>query len=208
MRQQATGFILLACSALVGLSLASGARAADVAKVAETCATCHGKDGASTESDVPNIGGHSSSYIADNMATYKKKERPCPETKYRSGEKKGAKTDMCKIAGELSDGDVKDIAKYFSGKRFVRAVQKVDPALAAKGKKVHEGYCEKCHSEGGSVASDDAAILAGQWTPYLAEQLQDYLAGKRISPKKMQPMLKKLDNADVPALVNYYGSFK
>jgi sulfide dehydrogenase cytochrome subunit len=208
MKQEATGFALLACSALVGLSLAGSARAADVATVAEACAGCHGKDGASTESNVPSIAGYSASYIADNMAAYKKNGRPCAETKYRSGEKQGGKTDMCKIAGELSDGDVKGIAKYFSGKKFVRAVQKVDPALTAKGKKVHEEYCEKCHSEGGNVASDDASILAGQWMPYLDSQLNDFLAGKRAAPKAMDAMLKKIDKTDIPALVNYYGSLK
>jgi sulfide dehydrogenase cytochrome subunit len=208
MRQKATGFVLLACSVLVGFSLASGARAADVTKLVEACANCHGKDGASTESDVPIIGGYSASYIVGNMAAYKKKERSCPETKYRSGEKKGTTTDMCKIAGELSDGNVKDVATYFSGKKFVRAAQKFDPALAAKGKQIHENYCEGCHSEGGSVAGDDAGILAGQWMPYLDDQFKDFVAGKRIAPKAMQSMLKKVDKADIPALVNYYGSFK
>jgi sulfide dehydrogenase cytochrome subunit len=208
MLQKATGLTLLACSALFGFSLASGAYAADVAKLVETCASCHGKDGASTESDVPIIGGYSSEYLSGSLTAYKQKERSCPETKIRAGEKKGTKTDMCKVAKDLSDGDVKEVAKYFAGKKFVRPTQKFDPALAQKGKKIHENDCEKCHSEGGSVASDDAGILAGQWMPYLNDQFKDFASGKRTAPKKMQPMLKKLDKAGIEALVNYYGSFK
>jgi sulfide dehydrogenase cytochrome subunit len=208
MLQKATGLTLLACSVLFGFSLASSAYAADVAKLVETCASCHGKDGASTESDVPIIGGYSAPYLTDTLMAYKQKERPCPETKIRTGEKKGTKTDMCQVAKDISDGDVKEVAKYFAGKKFVRAQQKFDPALAQKGKKIHENDCEKCHSEAGSLASDDSAILAGQWMPYLDDQFKDYTSGKRTPPKKMQSMLKKLDKAGFEALVNYYGSFK
>jgi sulfide dehydrogenase cytochrome subunit len=208
MLQKATGLTLLACSVLLGFSLASSTYAADVGKLVETCASCHGKDGASTESDVPIIGGYSVPYLSDTLTAYKQKERPCPETKIRTGEKKGTKTDMCQVAKDMSDGDVKEVTKYFAGKKFVRAQQKFDPALAQKGKKIHENDCEKCHSEAGSLASDDASILAGQWMPYLDDQFKDFASGKRTPPKKMQSMLKKLDKAGFEALVNYYGSFK
>lgn len=40
---------LSVCAALFGFSLTSGAWAIDVDKVAENCANCHGKAGASTE---------------------------------------------------------------------------------------------------------------------------------------------------------------
>ena len=209
MLQKATGFALLACSALFGLSLASGVRAAEVSKLVETCANCHGKDGASTESDTPTIGGYSAPYLTDALKAYKQKDRPCPETKIRAGEKKGTVTDMCKVAKDLSDGEAKEVAKYYAGKKFVRATQKFNPALAMKGKKIHEDFCEKCHSEGGSAAGDDdAGILAGQWVPYLNDQFKDYASGNRTAPKKMQSMLKKLDKADIEALINYYASFK
>jgi len=208
MMQKATGLTLLACSALFGFSLASGAYAADVAKLVETCASCHGKDGASTESDVPIVGGYSAPFISDSLTAYKKKERPCPETKYRGGDKKGQKTDMCQVAKDLSDTDIKQVAQHFAGKKFVRAQQKFDPALAKKGKEIHERACEKCHSEGGSVANDDAGITAGQWMPYLKEQFKEFSTGKRPMAKKMKPKIEKLEPADFDALVNYYGSFK
>jgi len=88
----------------------------------------------------------------------------------------------------------------------VRATQKFDPALAKKGKALHERGCEKCHSEGGSLASDDSGILAGQWMPYLTESFKQYSSGKRPMPEKMKPKMQKLDQADVDALVHYYGS--
>jgi len=207
MTQKSTRFALLAGAGLFSLSLATAAWA-DVNKLAENCANCHGKDGASTESDVPIIGGMSAQFLSDSLAAYKKKERPCPETKYRGGDKKGQKTDMCQAAKDLSDGDMKDLGKHFAGKKFVRAQQKFDAALAKKGKEIHEHACDKCHSEGGSLASDDAGILAGQWMPYLKEQFKDFQSGKRPMVKKMKPKMEKLEAADIDALVNYYGSLK
>jgi sulfide dehydrogenase cytochrome subunit len=206
--QKTTRLALLASAGLFSLSLATGAWAADVNKLAENCANCHGKDGASTESDVPIIGGYSAPFISDSLAAYKKKERPCPETKYRGGDKKGQKSDMCQVAKDLSDADIKQLAQHFAGKKFVRAQQKFDAALAKKGKEIHEHNCDKCHSEGGSLASDDAGILAGQWMPYLKEQFKDFKAGKRPMVKKMTPKIEKLEPADIDALVNFYGSFK
>ena len=114
---------------------------------------------------------------------------------------------MCSIAKELSAPDIKQLSQYYAGKKFVRAQQKFDPALAKKGKDLHERSCEKCHSENGSVAKDDSGILAGQWMPYLHEALADFKNGKRPIDKKMKPKIEKLDKADFDALVHYYGSF-
>jgi len=180
-----------------------------VEKLAETCANCHGKDGASTESEVPIIGGVSAEYAKLSLVSYSKKEWPCPETEIKAGPKKGTKTDMCKVAKELNDGDIKELAQYYAGKKFVRAKQKFDAALAKRGKEIHEANCEKCHSNGGSVASDDAGIMAGQWMPYLEEAFKQYSSGKRpIMEKKMKPKMEKLDKAGFDALVNYYGSLQ
>ena len=207
MMHKTTRFVLLAGAGLFSLSLATGAWA-DANKLAEGCANCHGKDGASTESDVPIIGGYSAVVLSDNLKAYKNKERPCPEAKYRDGAKKGQKTDMCQVAKELSDADIKQVTQYFAGKKFVRPVQKFDPALAKKGKEIHDHKCDKCHSEGGSLASDDAGMMAGQWMPYLKDQFKDYKSGKRPMVKKMKPKIESLEPADIDALVNYYGSFK
>ncbi len=208
MIHRVTAVALLLGSVAFGLFAVADASAADVDKLVQECAECHGKDGASKETDVPTIGGVSAQYIIDSMTAYKNKERPCVETKYRTGDKKGKKTDMCKVAKDLSAEDVKGLANHFSGKKFVRATQKFDPALAKKGKEVHELYCEKCHSEGGSLPDDDAGILAGQHTTYLEHTFKQYEAGKRPQPKKMKPKMDKLNKSDVEALINYYGSFQ
>jgi cytochrome subunit of sulfide dehydrogenase len=90
----------------------------------------------------------------------------------------------------------------------VRTPQKFDAELAKKGKMLHDKLCEKCHSEGGSVASDDLGILAGQKMAYLEEQFKFFKEGKRPIDKKMKPKMEELDKAGLEAVVNYYGSFK
>ena len=183
--------------------LASGAPAADPE---QACADCHGKDGASTESDVPSIGGLSEQYLIDTMAAYRDSKRPCAETAFRAGDKKRPKTDMCKIASKLSAEDVAAIAKDLAADPFVKAKQKFDAAKAATGKKIHGSACEKCHSEGGSVAEDDAGILAGQWMPYLKETFAQYTKGARPQPEKMKVKFNALKPDEQEALLHYYAS--
>ena len=208
MTKRNIGYILSISIALIGFNLTSNAFAADVNKLVEACANCHGKDGASTNSDVPIIGGYSIEFLVNNLKAYKDKERNCPETEYKSGSKKGTKTDMCKMVKDLSEDDMKLIAQYLSKKKFVRAKQKFDAALAAKGKEIHEMSCEKCHSDGGTSAKDDTGMPAGQWTPYLKQAFDEFLTGKRPIAKKMKLRMDDLSKEDINALINYYASFK
>ena len=188
--------------------LASAAAWGDVTAQLENCAACHGKDGASTDPDVPIIGGYSAKYLADSLTNYRNKARPCPAVKYPAGALKGQSGDMCSVAGKLSDADVAALADYLSKKPFVRAKQSFDAAKAERGKQIHEAHCMKCHEDGGSSPDDDAGILAGQWMPYVRHTFEEFGSGKRPIPKKMKPKFDELTKDDIDALVNYFGSFK
>ena len=65
-----TEYTLLACAALISFALTGNAAAADVNKLVETCANCHGKGGASTEPEVPIIGGYSSEFLSPDHYEY------------------------------------------------------------------------------------------------------------------------------------------
>jgi sulfide dehydrogenase cytochrome subunit len=200
-------FNFLYLSILLGLAPVTGALAAGIDNQLKTCSYCHGKDGASTESDVPIIGGYSVEFLVNNLKAYRDKERDCPDTKYRSGPDKGKTTNMCQIAKGLKDAEARQIAVHMSKQKFVRAKQKFDPALAAKGKDIHEMYCEKCHSDGATQAKDDAGMMAGQWIPYLTQALDEFVAGKRPIPKKMKAKLDEISPEDIKALIQFYGSY-
>jgi cytochrome subunit of sulfide dehydrogenase len=198
----------LACTALLGMSLTGAALAADINKLIEPCASCHGKDGNSNEKDVPSIAGYSEEYLSRTLKRYQNKERPCVETEIRSGSKKGSKTDMCKIAAELSADDIAQIGEFFVAQTFVRTAQPFDAELARKGKSVHNKSCYTCHGESGSLPGDHAGILAGQKMAYLRQQIKFFKEGKRPMSKKMKPKLEALDDSEIEAVINYFGSIQ
>ncbi len=202
------GHALLACAVLLGLSLSSAASAADVIKLIESCSTCHGKAGVSTEADVPSIAGYSEDYFSLSLDMYRKEERPCVETEYHTGSKKGLKTDMCAIVKDLNARDIQMMGMYFAKQKFVRIPQVYDAELAKKGAEIHINKCDECHGEAGSLPSDNAGILAGQKMSYLREQIRFVRDGKRYTSKKMRLLLEGLDDADIEAVVQYYGSIR
>jgi cytochrome subunit of sulfide dehydrogenase len=188
---------LLAAAAFLCLAPAPGARAADFNTVIANCtkADCHNKDGASAKPDTPIIGGMSAIYLAEQVAACKKKQRKCPDG-------------MFDVVKDLGDADIKQVTDYLAKQKFVRASQAADAALAAKGQQIHHQNCERCHSNNGSLADDDAGILAGQWTPYLKEQLAAVGSDTRKVDPKMKAVVDQLEAASIDALLNFYASLK
>jgi sulfide dehydrogenase cytochrome subunit len=206
MAKKSTKLALLAGAAALGLS--SVALAADAPELmsgasarmlSETCAGCHGTDGASVGPAIPTIGGMNGEYFVELMQGYK------------SDEVYG--TIMNRIAKGYSDEEIALMGTFFAGQKFVAADQEFDEKLAEKGVKLHDKYCEKCHSEGGKILEDEEYyILAGQWTPYLENAMSDFMEGHREMPKKMKKKLEKLiekeGDAGLEALYAYYASQK
>jgi len=196
----------LAAAFALALLACLPARAADVAAIMERCATCHGKNGASTDEHIPSIGGYSAKYIVESIRNIRNKLRPCAEVTIVSGPKKGTKSDMCKVAADLKDSDAEAVAKYLAGQKFVRAKQPYDPARAQKGAPVYKLRCEKCHEDNGSSAEEDNGILAGQWTPYLRDQIANFRSGKRQIDDKMKLRLERVTKDDEENLYHFFAS--
>lgn len=169
---------------------------------ADKCERCHGKNGNSDKEDIPSIAGFSDVTIIDSMEMYRSGDRT--GTKYQTGDE--PETDMNEIAQQLSDEDIEALAVFYSTQEFLPRAQKFDATLAEKGAGIHDSKCENCHSEQGSNPDDDAAILAGQWTPYLRAQFSAFASGEREAPKKMRKKIDKLTAEDIEALLNFYAS--
>lgn len=197
---------LLGCMVSAGFLLAPGAWALDMNQTIEFCTGCHGKDGVSTDPEIPIIAGNSIEYMVSAMTDFKKKERPCTPTAIRTGDKKGTKTDMCQNLKDLSDADIKQVAQYFAGKKFVSAKQKFDATLVKQGNAIFSKECAKCHAGDNGQPSDDVGRLAGQWMPYLRAQYRDFTTGKRVIPKKMKPKIEAISKEDYEAMLNYWAS--
>lgn len=192
----ALGFLFLAGahSAMAG--------APDAAK---DCAVCHNENGISDDAKVPTIAGASDYFLENQMAVFAGEGRPC-EADYFEQESEVEVEDHCAIASNLSEDEQIEVAAYFSGKPFKPAEQEVDEELAAKGASIHEASCERCHSDAGSLALDDAGILAGQWKHYLMHQFRYYKNEERWQPEKMTPEMVDLSDEDMKALAEFYAS--
>ena len=178
--------------------------AADTAALTEKCATCHGPQGYSEQPDVPVIAGFSRQGFIDTLAAFRDGDRVAIEY-HPPG---SAARMMNDIARELTDAEVEVLADYYSRLPFVARHQPFDDALASRGAVVHDKLCERCHSNGGSEPEDDAAILAGQWTPYLRRQFADIADGKRRVPRAMLKRFQQLDDSDKEALLHFYASLR
>ncbi len=170
---------------------------ASAVMLSNTCAGCHGTYGASNGPSIPTLSGMSSTYLVEMMQGYKSDEIPS--------------TIMGRLAKGYSDEEITLMGEYFSKQKYVAATgQKVDEAKAKKGAKIHDKYCEKCHSEIGTVADDDSGYLKGQWKSYLAAQMMDYQNKDRKASKKMAKKFKKMHKKHgaegLEALVEYYSS--
>lgn len=198
---------LLTANILFLFMLAAGPGASLAHHAFEDCADCHGKDGISEHSDVPTISGISAYAFEGYMMAYRSKTLPCIEAAYKSGDTSRAATDMCAIAANMTDQEITDLSERFAALPFKPASQPFDKAKAAAGKVVHDRACEKCHTENGSYADDDASILAGQWMPYLKATMAAYRSGKRpYLEEKMKEKVDALSDADVDNLLHFYAS--
>lgn len=170
------------------------------------CMDCHGEKGISLETDVPTIAGNSATFIEETFAAYKYDMREPVESKYRLGDTSRDATDMEKISKKLSEEQIIEAASYFSELKFVAAKQKFNVDQVEAGEKIHIRKCEKCHQNGGASPEEDAAILAGQWTPYLRSAVKHILDQTRDVDMRMTKKVEKLSPQEWEALLNYYAS--
>jgi len=159
--------------------------------LSNTCSACHGQFGQAVGPNIPTLAGQPASYIEDSMKKFKSGERPS--------------TVMGRVAKAYTDDEFKAMDKFFSEKKFIRYKQETDRAKVAKGKKLHEQNCRKCHQDGGRD-SEDGGILAGQWMEYLQISVDEFQSKKRPMPKKMADKFEGLSKGDVDALIHYYAS--
>ena len=182
--------VLLGCGMLLGTAQLSAAPTATM--LADTCAGCHGTDGASTGPATPSIAGNSEIYTVDTMMAFKSGERPS--------------TVMGRIAKGYSEEEFKLMASVFAKQPNAKTSQKLDAAKVKAGKALFGKNCEKCHDEKGGLADDDSGILASQWLPYLQYSMVDFKDGSREMAKKMKKKVEKLSDDELEALLQFFAS--
>ena len=185
--------LLLSGLLVVGMAGAEGIRTPSM--LANTCAGCHGTNGASAGDIMPIIGGLEKEYLYAVLSEYKSGERDS--------------TIMGRIAKGYSDNELKAIASYLSSKPWVSSPIKTNKSLAKIGMKIHEKQCKTCHEDSGRVQEDEAPRLAGQWPKFTLMYLKDCRSkGKRCQPRKMGTRVMKLSDDELEAMAEFYASQK
>jgi sulfide dehydrogenase cytochrome subunit len=184
--------IVLGSGLMLGATSLSAAPTGQM--LADTCAGCHGTDGASAGPATPSLAGYSAAYTVDQMNMFK------------SGERKS--TIMGRIAKGYSEDEYKAMAEVFAKQPIAITDQKLDAAKVAMGAELYDKSCSKCHDENGKLADDDSGILASQWLPYLTYSMEDFKGDAREMPKKMKKKVEKLNDEQLDALNQFFASQK
>lgn len=99
MKLVSIGIISLGLSFIAAPAAIAGDAAAGKAK-AESCVSCHGRGGRSTNPNNPNLAGQKKNYLIKAMKAYRDNKRTDPM--------------MNSLASGWSDEDIENLAEYFS----------------------------------------------------------------------------------------------
>ncbi|HID81489.1 MAG TPA: c-type cytochrome [Chromatiales bacterium] len=163
--------------------------------LSNTCAGCHGTNGASAAGPMPIIGGMSKRYLSQTLKDYKSGKRPS--------------TIMGRIARGYSDLELEAIASFMASQPWVKAKVKTNGKMVKEGAKLHAKQCETCHENNGANTGE-LPKLSGQYPDYLFGQLRLFheIGGSLPQPTQMRKRIQKLSAEELDALSHFYASQK
>ena len=169
--------LLIACAPALAFAQATppppAAAGGGIETKAQTCFTCHGPNGNSSNAMYPTLAGQNSRYIYLQLRDFKE------------GRRKDAQ--MTPMAESLSRDDMLALADFFSKQKPAPSGFKADAAKVAAGrKKSEEVLCPMCHL-GEFVGQNEIPRVAGQQYAYIRKQLEDFRAKRRTNDAGNMP---------------------
>lgn len=164
------------------------------ATLALRCTMCHGARGMSP-ANTPNLSGQYAAAIYKELADFK------------SGARGSAI--MTPLVGDLSDGDMRDLAAYYA---WLPRVHDESAAAGGTPRIVSDGApmrniapCGACHGELGNKSG--APWLEGQPVSYLHAQLDAFVGGTRRNDidEQMRNVARGMTPAEIAAASQYYA---
>ena len=171
---------------------AAGSDDAEGFRLSQTCAGCHGPDGASPGATIPSIGGLDAAYLARALRDY------------RSGAR-GFYV-MRIVAAGYNDAGIDAIAAWFAARPWRDTPVANDPALAAAGRAAADAMCAGCHGADGRGIGR-APRLAGQPAEYLIAAARAYLTGERAD-ETAAAGLAGAGERDIAATAHFYAGLR
>jgi cytochrome c553 len=196
--------------AAIALLFCASALAQDKAQsiAAQVCAGCHAADGNSTAPANPKIAGQLGEYLHKQLRDFKAQDgkKPLRESPIMNG-----------MVANLSDGDMKGLADYFSGHALKPAAAS-DKDLAFVGQKLWRGgdiangvpACAGCHGPAGGGVPAQYPRLAGQYAEYIAAQLTAFREGRRANDPNgmMRGVTARMNDRQIRAVAEYVAGLR
>ena len=165
----------------------------------ELCQGCHGEDGNSPSSMIPNLAGQYAKYIVKQIRNFQA----------------GIRTHqiMSAIATTINDDDLVDIASYFASRTKMKGDGSVGNTV---GKNLFLNGdmtrmivgCVNCHGENGrgkTPRNPVFPVIGGQQNEYVRGQLANFRGGDRANSPGgvMNIIAQKMTDAELDALADY-----
>ena len=188
---------ILANTALLEETMAAGKRASIF------CTNCHGEAGMSVSDDVPNLSGQNAAYLFEQSR------------KFATGERKDAFMEgLIKV---LTNEEILQIAVFYSQTEVqYRAPDPTKADSRARGKKLYNLLCQRCHGTHGMGDGVDGdlfgakiARISGQPVGYLAKTVKRYRdkTGERLNAL-MMTSTQTLTDRDIDDLAEYISQLR
>lgn len=152
------------------------------------CVKCHGEDGNSTASGMPNLTAQSPAYFVTSMQAYGDGER---DHKL-----------MSRLVGGLSEQEIADMGVFYAVQAPLRS-ETIGEGDAEAGRAAAE-TCANCHGADGNAGGEDMPTLAGQDARYFIKAMNAYRDGSRRH-EKMFEAAENLSEADIENLATFYA---
>lgn len=160
----------------------------------DSCALCHGDNGAARNSQYASLAGQPAAYIDAQLRAF------------AAGRRTNAY--MNPYAASLSDDRIRALAEFYARQPPIRnEIATLDPAVARRGREVVDtSTCTTCHG-GRLMGGAQGPRLAGQGAIYLADQLRAYRQGERQDPTQaMNGLAALLSDEQIAAAAAYLAS--
>ncbi|MGC8703242.1 MAG: c-type cytochrome [Thiomonas sp.] len=178
------------------------------AKVAQTCAACHGLDGNATSAEFPKLAGQHADYIIKQLHDYR----------IAKGAKKPARVNaiMNGMAAALTDDQIRDVALYYSRQTFKPGVAFADKKDLKLGASIWMAgipdralpACVSCHGPGGAGMPSRYPRIGGQWQGYLEAELQMFRNDRRTNSPEMHDIASRMTDKQIAAVADYAAGLR
>ena len=207
-----TSRILISIILITAWFSVNATSAAEIDYIKAVCVSCHGANGIAKSELTPNLAGQREKYLAKQLRDFRKSaNRPTPQKEELTdiGGKRRHPI-MSTIATRLSDGQIEEIAHYYSS-QTCRTKINMDQAKSIP--KVTS--CLACHDENETTHEPWVPRLSGQNKLYLINQIyalrvsaeHKYAQGRSLrSHPVMEDKIKNLSALEIETIANYFAS--